>query len=282
QEKATKPDSLEQESVVPTIDQSPLLSNETSEKHEESISQQQDSSTSDVNLSKDPVETKTPSETCVIDWSFLDSEYPDLPDNKKTQNNEISNDDGFSDKLPLIGIASLPRYSTSNINDSQNEMFRSARKSDIEVQKVSSRRGSLSMIEMIKEMTIISTKTEDPEDEPGFLERNPTWEDTLEPINIGETIKEEQETEQNKLQKAFEAMANADGGVFVGAHHSIAQKRWKNAYLTLKRLLALRKLERTSRVGPGAELDGHSLGMFSPKHPIRKLIFRYLFCQYPP
>jgi hypothetical protein len=32
-------------------------------------------------------------------------------------------------------------------------------------------------------------------------------------------------------------MANADGGVYVGAHQSVAQKRWKNAYLTLKRLL---------------------------------------------
>lgn len=90
---------------------------------------------------------------------------------------------------------------------------------------------------MIKFFLKISAKVEDPEDEPGFLERNPTWEDTLEPVSIGETIKEEQETEQGKLLKAFEAMANADGGVYVGAHHSIAQRRWKNAYLTLKRLL---------------------------------------------
>lgn len=81
-------------------------------------------------------------------------------------------------------------------------------------------------------------KTEDPEDEPDFLERNPTWEDSLEPINIHETIiKEEQETEQGKLQKAFEAMANADGGVYISVHDNIARKRWKNAYLTLKRLL---------------------------------------------
>lgn len=80
-------------------------------------------------------------------------------------------------------------------------------------------------------------KTEDPEDEPGFLERNPTWEDSLEPTNIIETINEEQETEHGKLQKAFEAMANADGGVYITPHDSIAQKRWKNAYLTLKRLL---------------------------------------------
>jgi len=50
-------------------------------------------------------------------------------------------------------------------------------------------------------------------------------------------MKEEQESEEGKLQKAFEAMANADGGVFVTKHHTIAQKRWKNAYLTLKRLL---------------------------------------------
>lgn len=80
-------------------------------------------------------------------------------------------------------------------------------------------------------------KAEDPEDEPGFLERNPTWEDSLEPTNLNETKKEEQETEHGKLQRAFAAMANADGGVTITKHTTVAAKRWKNAYLTLKRLL---------------------------------------------
>lgn len=85
------------------------------------------------------LEAKSPG---VTDWSFLDSEYLDPLDNKEIQ------------KIPLINITSLPRYSTSNINDTQINMLRSARKSDIDVQKVSSRRGSLTMIEMIKEMTM--------------------------------------------------------------------------------------------------------------------------------
>lgn len=102
----------------------------------------------------DSLEAKPPSKIGIIDWLFLDNEYHDLHDNKETQIEEISSDNGLFGKLPLIHIASLPRFSTSNINETQINMLKSARESDIEVQKVSSQRGSLSMIEMIKEMTM--------------------------------------------------------------------------------------------------------------------------------
>jgi hypothetical protein len=102
----------------------------------------------------DSLEAKSPSETGVIDWSFLDNEYPDPPNNTETQSGEISTNNELPEKLPLTSITSLPGYSISNINDTQINMLKFARKSDIEVQKVPNQRGSLSMMEMIKEMTM--------------------------------------------------------------------------------------------------------------------------------
>lgn len=80
-------------------------------------------------------------------------------------------------------------------------------------------------------------RVEDPEDEPGFLERNPTWEDSLDSSIIVHHTKLENETEQGKLQTAMAAIAKADGGVIIGKYDTRAQKHWKNAYLSLKRLL---------------------------------------------
>lgn len=80
-------------------------------------------------------------------------------------------------------------------------------------------------------------RVEDPEDEPGFLERNPTWEDSLDSNIIVHHTKVENETEEGKLQTAMAAIAKADGGVIIGKHDTRAQKHWKIAYLSLKRLL---------------------------------------------
>lgn len=83
----------------------------------------------------------------------------------------------------------------------------------------------------------LTCRVEDPEDEPGFLERNPTWEDSLDSSIIVHHTKLENETKEGKLQTAMAAIAKADGGVIIGKHDTRAQKHWKNAYLSLKRLL---------------------------------------------
>ena len=98
----------------------------------------------------DSLEAKSPSKTSVIDWSFLDTEYPDPIDNEKIEIEETSTNIGLLENLPLIGISTSPRHSTSNIDEIQ---INKIKKTNIEVEKVPSRRGSLSMIEMIKEMT---------------------------------------------------------------------------------------------------------------------------------
>lgn len=102
----------------------------------------------------DSLEAKSPSESTIIDWSFLDSEYHDPPpqiDNKEVQVGKISS--GIGSQILDGSIGLLPRYSTSNTNDMQINMLRSTRTSNIEGQKVQSWRGSLSMLETIKDMT---------------------------------------------------------------------------------------------------------------------------------
>lgn len=87
---------------------------------------------------------------------------------------------------------------------------------------------------------LLLCRPSDPEDEPDFVDRNPAWEDSLDlsgmPDQPGNLQKE---SDESKLQKAFAAIANAGGGVMVTTNDSIATKRWKNAYLKLKKLLVI-------------------------------------------
>lgn len=99
----------------------------------------------------DSLEAKSPPEFAAIDWSFLDSEYPDPPPQSDNQGIQILGEITSSNVPQNMG--SMPRYSTSNTNDMQTNMLRSARTSNIEGLKVQSRQGSLSVIETIKEMT---------------------------------------------------------------------------------------------------------------------------------
>jgi len=102
----------------------------------------------------DSLEAKSPSESAMIDWSFLDSEYHDPPlpiDNKEVQIEEIES------KIEDRSIGLLPRYSKSSINNMKINMPKFARNSNIEGLKVQSRKGSLSVISTIKELTTYCT-----------------------------------------------------------------------------------------------------------------------------
>ena len=89
-------------------------------------------------------------------------------------------------------------------------------------------------------LNILLCRPSDPEDELDFVDRNPAWEDPLDlsgmPNQPGNL---EKESDDSKLQKAFAAIANAGGGVMATTNDSIATKRWKNAYLQLKKLLVI-------------------------------------------
>jgi len=105
----------------------------------------------------DSLEAKSPSESTMIDWSFLDDEYHDLPlpiDNKE-QVEDLSS--SIESKIEDRNIGLLPHYSKSSINNMQINMPKSARNSNIEGPKAQSRKGSLSVIDTIKEMTTYYT-----------------------------------------------------------------------------------------------------------------------------
>jgi hypothetical protein len=82
-------------------------------------------------------------------------------------------------------------------------------------------------------------RSQDPEDDPNFSTMNPTWEDSLDEGIVDEQGKLESnaKVQQAKLQNALNAIANANSGIFIGINDSIAARRWKNAYLTIKKLL---------------------------------------------
>jgi len=87
-------------------------------------------------------------------------------------------------------------------------------------------------------------RSQDPEDDPNFSKMNPSWEDSLEQNAIeGQgQVESNASLQQVKLQHALDIMANASGGIVIYGSDSIATKRWKNAFLTIKKLLVFSSL----------------------------------------
>ncbi len=87
-------------------------------------------------------------------------------------------------------------------------------------------------------------RSQDPEDDPNFSKMNPSWEDSLEQNAIeGQgQLESNANLQQVKLQNALDTMANASGGIVIYDSDSIATKRWKNAFLTIKKLLVFSSL----------------------------------------
>ncbi|KAJ7564574.1 hypothetical protein O6H91_02G023500 [Diphasiastrum complanatum] len=124
----------------------------------------------------------------------------------------------------------------------------------------------------------------DPEEEPDFAERNPTWEDALPPIH---GVTEDLEipslragpSQISSFPAALLPFAEILTGISINPSDSHAKQRWKNAYSSVKKELIMKKQNMRSAVGTGARMDGYSLGLWDSYSPSRLALFHALYNQ---
>ncbi|KAJ7531395.1 hypothetical protein O6H91_14G042100 [Diphasiastrum complanatum] len=125
----------------------------------------------------------------------------------------------------------------------------------------------------------VSRRRPDLEEQPGFTDRNPTWEDDLPPVrpslhneailSISEDIASTSAFFPDILRASSNQLQN----------DTPSRERWKNAYKSVKKDLILRKQSMQSAVGTGARMEGYALGMWDPSSPIRVALFQAIYNQ---
>eukprot|EP01018_Ginkgo_biloba_P020311 Gb_09891 [translate_table: standard] len=125
----------------------------------------------------------------------------------------------------------------------------------------------------------------DPEEEPGFIERNPTWEEELPPIH---PVDHDSIFQLDSPYTVPLVHAGVDQ-IFVPSSptiellpdsHALARKRWRTAYIGITRDLALKKQATRSSVGFGAQMKGKSCGIWEEYDRRRIAMFKLVFNQW--
>eukprot|EP01018_Ginkgo_biloba_P020305 Gb_09887 [translate_table: standard] len=128
-------------------------------------------------------------------------------------------------------------------------------------------------------------KEVDPEEDPGFLERNPTWEEELPPIHPvdHDSIFELDSPPRVPLFPKFADqlfVPSVPKTETLPDGRLLARKRWRTAYLGIRRELALKEQATRSCVGFGAQIKGKSCGIWEENDRRRLAIFKLVFNQW--
>ncbi|MCO5593876.1 hypothetical protein L7F22_047895 [Adiantum nelumboides] len=120
----------------------------------------------------------------------------------------------------------------------------------------------------------------DPEDEPDFTERHPLWEDDLPPIYAHEDHVPDLlalEGAGSEVPIAPKTPLPRVEEPHLSESALRARERWKQAYATIKRNLALRNQSLRSSVGTGGELEGLAFGVWGRYSPSRIYLFQSVY-----
>ncbi|KAH7424696.1 hypothetical protein KP509_11G019800 [Ceratopteris richardii] len=118
----------------------------------------------------------------------------------------------------------------------------------------------------------------DPEYEPDFTQRHPQWEDELPPIHPHDVHAPELlAIEQAPLSEVKPQPAKFAMALHKSESASRACERWKLAYISVKKTLAVRDQSLRSSIGIGGELEGLALGIWDRYNPWRIFLFQLVY-----